>query len=92
MPHCFEMCLAATFGKYKNCCTSSKKSVCSELSVHSTVKVIANISLTISMLAIVLYISSALDSIATFILPLSTIVHLTLISLLIIGAYKQKRS
>ena len=92
LPGCLEMCLAAIRGKCSKYCQCSYEKSCSHLSLHSTVKLIANVSLTISILAIVLYISSALNSMTTFMLPVFTILHLIFIGLLIMGAMKQKRS
>ena len=91
-PGCAEMCLAAIRGHTSKYCNCSCETTCIHFSLHSQVKLIANITLTISILAIVLYISSALNSMTTFMLPVFTILHLIFIGLLILGAMKQKRS
>ena len=92
LPGCAEMCLAAIRGKCSRYCDCSCESSCVKFSLHSQVKLIVNITLTISILAIVLYISSALNSMTTFMLPVFTILHLIFIGLLVMGAMKQKRS
>ena len=88
LPHCFEMCFTATLGSCPGrSCTLS----CCHMSLQITVKTLASFSLTIAILALILYISSAMESMNTVVLPLFTILHLFSITLLIIGALNQKR-
>ena len=92
LPHCIEMFIAVTCGSERRTGGNSHKKGCCQISLHRSVRVVARISMSMAILCLVFYTSTAMDRTSTIILPFFTIFHLSLITLLLIGSINKHRS